>query len=369
MGNGYKGFAPELIGKQKLYLEVTGLQTGSEAYSNLCDWFVREKTTWSAWHGEAGPRGRTQCVEMQQMMLNRIFPDMMSTTEMVMYLREVFADKKADKAVLAELVIQRFGLDAENGMSRKMTYLAPEFARQHGYAESTVKAMLSKALNVLRRDTYFREALKVPELSDNLFNYWQFVFRLLMDDTELEEYAGWREQMFWTEEKAQDLAEKLQAIGVSDLMVLDQAVENWLSTLPEEARLAAKIRYGLGYPLIGRSDDYIAAASGFGDGRNLLDFLTLKLNRASLCTILGKEIAEVDYDHWYYAMRWPKNWQSAASQVDTLGLSPKAVDALFEAGIDTVDKLLAIDMLAEEEQPWSKQVPSKILARNCAGVV
>ncbi len=56
---------------------------------------------------------------------------------------------------------------------------------------------------------------------------------------------------------------------------------------------------------------------------------------------------------------WPRNWQAADSPVSLLGLSEKAADALFKAGIDTVGKLQELDMFSEEEQPWSKQVPSK----------
>lgn len=348
MSNGYKGVAPNLTGKQKLYLEMAGVQTSSEAYSNLCNWF-----NW----GKKEPRGKAECLAMQREMLDQVFPNMLETAELVGYLRQIFPE---DRAVLAELVIRRYGLDSEDGECRKMADLVPEFAREYGYAESTVRTVLvRRALDALRTNDHFREALVVPELGDSLFNYWQFVLLLLMDDAEREDYAGWQEQIFWTEEKAQDLAEKLQAIGVKNLSVLDQAVENWLSVLPEEARMAAKMRYGLGYPLIGRSEEYIMGASGFGEGRNLLDFLALKLNRAALCAILGKEIAEIDYDHWYYAMRWPKDWQSADSRVSALGLSVKAVDALCKAGIDTVDKLQELDMLSEEDQPWSRQVPSK----------
>lgn len=347
MGNGYKGVMPNMIGRERLYLEVTGVQVSSEAYDNLCNWFNQGKTE---------PRGKAQCLAMQQEMLKQIFPNMLETAELAEYVRQVFAD---EKAVLAELVIRRYGLDTENGECRKMAELVPEIAREFNYAESTVKTMLPKALDALRRDDHFREALQVPELSDSLFNYWQFALRLLMDDNGLMGYAGWQEQMFWTEEKALLLAKALQQIGVKNLSVLDQTIENWLSVLPEEARLAAKLRYGLGYPLIGRSEDYIVAASGFGEGRNLLNFLALKLNRAALCAILGVEIADVNYVYWYHQIMWPQDWQAGASQLGTLGLSKKVVEALCKAGIDTVGKLQELDMFSEEEQPWSKQVSSK----------
>lgn len=348
MGNGYKGVVPNLTGKQRLYLEMTGLAVSSDAYNNLCSWFVQDKKE---------PRGKAQCLAMQQEMLEQVFPNMMKAAELAEYLRQIFV---GDKAALAELVIRRYGLDSEDGECRKMTEVVPEFAREYGYAESTVRTvMVRKALDALRRDDHFREALVVPELSSSLFNYWQLALRLLLDDNGMAGYAGWQEQMFWTEEKASMLAKKLQQIGAKNLSVLDQTIENWLSVLPEEARMATKMRYGLGYPLIGRSEDYILVASGFGEGRNLLDFLALKLNRAALCTILGVEIADVDYAYWYYEMMWPKDWQSVDSPVSALGLSVKAVDALCKAGIDTVGKLQELDMHSEEEQPWSRQVPSK----------
>ena len=353
MGNGYKicngygGVVPRFDGKTKLYLEVTGVAPGSESYKNLCDWFIQD---WDE------PQSKVACARMQSEMVERIFPDVMDAADLITHLRQIFPD---DKAVLAELIVRRYGLDAPDHESRKISEVVPELAREFGYAESTLKTMMPKALDVLRGDTHFREALVVSELSDCLFNYWQFVLRLLLDDNGLAGYAGWQEQMLWTEEEALILAKKLQQIGVKNLSVLDQTVENWLSTLPEEAQRATRMRYGLGYPLIGRSEDYIAVASGFGVGRNLLDFLALKLNRASLCMILGVEIADVDYAYWYYEMMWPQNWQSVASQVNTLGLSEKTVDALRRADIDTGGKLQELDMLSEEDQSWSKQVPRK----------
>lgn len=346
-GNGYGGVVPKFSGMKKLHLEATGTMLGSEAYKNLCDWFIRD------W-GE--PQSKAECARMQQEMVEVVFPNMISAADLVSYLRQIFVD---DKAIWAELIIRRYGLDTENGEPRKMNEVVPELAREYGYAESTVKTLMPKALDALRCDVYFREALVIPELSDCMFNYWQFALRLLMDDNGLMGYAGWQEQMFWTEEKVLLLAKTLQQIGVRKLSVLDQTIENWLSVLPEEARLAAKLRYGLGYPLIGRSEDYIVAASGFGEGRNLLDFLALKLNRTSLCAILGVEVADVNYDYWYYQVMWPQNWQSVVSQVSTLGLSKKAVEALCKAGIDTVGKLQELDMFSEGEQPWSKQVPRR----------
>lgn len=347
VGNGYGGVVPKFDGREKLYLEVAGIAPGSEAYKNLCDWFRHD------W-GELS--SRASCASMQAVMVEQVFPNKMDASDLIPYLWQIFPD---DKAILVELIIRRYGLDAPGYEGRKMNEVVPELAQEFGYAESTVKIMMPKALDALRRDEHFREALVVPELSESLFNYWQLALRLLLDDNGLAGYAGWQEQMFWTEEKALILAEKLQQIGVKNLSVLDQTIENWLSVLPEEARMATKMRYGLGYPLIGRSEDYVMVASGFGEGRNLLDFLALKLNRAALCAILGVEIADVDYAYWYDEMRWPKNWQSVASQVNTLGLSEKAANALCRAGVDTVGKLQELDMFSEEEQPWSKRVPSK----------
>lgn len=337
MGNGYKGIKPKLSGRQRLYLELTGVTPSSNAYKNLCDWFAQE------W-GE--PEGKAQCEAMQLKMLERVFPNMLGELELAEYLRRVLTD---GQGVWAELVIQRYGLDG--GEYRKMTELTPEFARKYHYTENTVKTMLSRTLDTLQKDAHFREALVVPKLTSDLLNYWKFVCILLTGSDKRVE------QVDWDEETAVAALEELQKIGVKCLSIADQAVENWLSTLPEEARLATKMMYGLGYPAIERDNDYIMKASGFDlKQRNLLDYLRVKLNRASLCAIFGVEITEVDY--W----RLKKDLgieRAMIADIESLGLPSKVAMALREAEVPNASALLALDMNSEEEQPWTKCVPSK----------
>lgn len=335
MGNGYKGVVPELTGRQKLYLELTGLPTSSAAYGVLCDWFVQS-------YGKT--RGKEQSVAMQLAMLERIFPNMLGTAELAEYLRQVLT---GDKAVWAELVIQRYGLDTEGGACRKMTELVPEFARKHSYSEGTVKSTMGKILDLLRKDAHFREALTVPELSDDPLNYWKFVCILLTG------FDRKVEQMDWSEEDAVEAVTRLREVGVSNPAMLDKTVENWLSVLPEEVRLATKMMYGLGYPAIERTEDYIMAASGFdGRQRSLRDFLMVKLNRASLAAIFGVPIEEVNYQQFNVS-------RSMIADIETLGLPVKVAAALHDGGVRTAIGLLEIDMFSEENQPWTEHVPSK----------
>lgn len=342
IGNGLGGVVPRFNGIQKLHFELTGVAPGSEAYKNLCDWFIREEQP-------SEPVVKADYATIQVWMVEWAFAEMYDRDELVQHLREVLT---GDQAVMAELVIRRYGLDTPELESRKMTELAPEFAKEFGYAESTVRnAMIGKALDILRKDDYFREVLRVPGFRDQLFNYWRFVYLLLSDDDEWPIYQG------WDEETALMLADRLTELGVHDHAVMEQAVENWLTMLPEEARLATRMKYGLGYPLIDRTDSYIASASGFDDGRNLLDFLRVKLNRASLAAILGVETAEVDYD--CDEPCYPAIERGAYAHITNLGLPLKVAMTLSYDGIVTAGDLLGVDMTAEEDPAWTKHVPSK----------
>jgi len=339
IGNGYEGVVPKFDGRSKLYLEATGIAPGSEAYKNLCDWFAQD---WG------GLQNKASCAMMQAAMVEEVLPNMMDASDLISHLRQIFS---GDKTILAELIIRRYGLDTLSYEGRKMNEVVPELAREFGYAESTVKMMMPKALDALRGDTHFREALVVPELSGDLLNYWKFVIVMLTG------FHRKVEQIDWSEEDLVEVAVSLQKIGASNPAVLNQTVENWLSTLPDEVRLATKMMYGLGYPAIGRADDYIMAASGFDmKQRSLQDFLLVKLNRASLCAILGTTIADVNYEQLIDG-QWV-GW-SRTADIGTLGLPLKVAEALREGGILLACYVLALDMYSEEDQPWTKCVPSK----------
>lgn len=338
MGNGYKGVAPRLDGKQKLYLELTGIPLGSEAYQNLCEWFVK---------GRSEPVGMVSCIRMQMSLIERVLPDMLETAELVEYLRSIFA---GDKAILAELIIRRYGLDTESGGCRRVVDVALELSMEFNYTESTIRTMLPKAMAVLYRDEHFRNALKVPELSGGLLNYWKFLCILL---TGMDRRV---EQVDWDEKMAIVAAERLQNVGVKSLKVADMAVEAWLSTLPKEAQMATKMRYGLGYPAIRRSDNYIAMASGFSEDRNLMDYLATKLNRSSLCVLMGVEVSEVDYARMRAEMAFERTEQT---DIRKLGLPEKVGSVLWGNVTETAGGLLGIDMYQEESHAWERYVPSK----------
>lgn len=335
MGNGYKGIALRLDGRRRLYLELTGIPLGSEAYQNLCEWFVK---------GRSEPVGMVQCIRMQMSLIEKVLPEMLEASELVEYLRSIFA---GDKAILAELIIRRYGLDTESGECRRMADVASELSMEFNYAESTIRTMLPKAMAVLYRDEHFRNALKVPELSGGLLNYWKFLCILLTGMDRRVEQVNWNEKM------AIMAAERLQNVGVKSLKVADSAVEAWLSALPEEARMATKMRYGLGYPAIGRSDNYIAMASGFSEDRNLMDYLATKLNRSSLCVLMGVEVSEVDYARMRSEMAFEQ------TDIRKLGLPEKVGLVLWGNITETAGGLLEIDMYQEESRAWERYVPSK----------
>lgn len=87
-----------------------------------------------------------------------------------------------------------------------------------------------------------------------------------------------------------------------------------------------------------------------------MDYLATKLNRSSLCVLMGVEVSEVDYARMRSEMAFERTEQT---DIRKLGLPEKVGLVLWGNITETAGGLLEIDMYQEESHAWERYVPSK----------